>query len=155
MDLVPWKSFRREVSPFREMERLHGQMDQLFRKLMGESGFGMELTEEGWGPSVNISENKDNIIVKAELPGMETKDVNVSLSGDLLTIKGEKKQEEEEEKENFYCKERYHGSFQRSFRIPSTIKADQIAAKFDKGVLKITLPKAEEAKKKEIEVKVE
>lgn len=128
-------------------------MEQLFRRLMGEPGFGIELTEE-WVPSVNVSETKDNIIVKAELPGMNSKDVSVSISGDMLTIKGEKKKDEEEKGENYYCRERYCGTFQRSFRVPTNINGDQVEAKFDKGVLNITLPKVEEAKKKEIEIKV-
>lgn len=153
MDLVPWKPLRRGLRPFREMESLHTEMDRMFRRLMGESGFGAELTEE-WIPSVNVSETKDNIIVKAELPGMESKDVSVNISGDMLTIKGEKKKEEEEKDEYHYTCERYCGTFQRSFRLPTGVKTDKIEAKFDKGVLNITLPKVEEAKKKEIEIKV-
>jgi len=103
---------------------------------------------------VDISETKDNFVVKAELPGLEAKDVNVSISGDILTIKGEKKAEEEEKDEHYHRIERYSGSFQRVFQLPIGVKGDKIEATFDKGVLKVTLPKVEEAKKKEIEVKV-
>ena len=88
------------------------------------------------------------------MPGLDAKDVNVSISGDVLTIKGEKKKEEEEKDEHHYCVERYSGSFQRSFRLPANVQSDKVEATFDKGVLKIALTKAEEAKKKEIEVKV-
>ena len=105
-------------------------------------------------PSVDISETEDQLLIKAELPGLETNDVNVSISGDLLTIKGEKKKEKEEKDEHHHYVERYSGSFERSFRIPMNIKTDKIEAVFDKGVLKLTLPKVEEAKKKEIEIKV-
>ncbi len=84
---------------------------------------------------------------------METKDVNVSISGEVLTIKGEKKTEEEEKDEHYHCAERYSGSFQRVFQLPSGVKSDPIEATFDKGVLKVILPKVEEAKKKEIEIK--
>ena len=88
------------------------------------------------------------------MPGLDAKDVNVSISGDLLTIKGEKKKEEEEKDEHHHYMERYYGSFQRSFQLPINVKSDKIEATFDKGILKVTLPKTEEAKKKEIEVKV-
>jgi len=89
-------------------------------------------------------------VVKVELPGLDSKDVNVSMSGDILTIKGEKKKEEEEKDEHHHYVERYSGAFQRSFRLPVNIQGDKVAATFDKGVLKISLPKVEEAKKKEI-----
>jgi len=128
-------------------------MDRLWDRLGGETPLSRTFGET-WSPSVDISETKDNFVVKAELPGLETNDVNVSISGDILTIKGEKKTEKEEKDEHFHCVERYLGSFQRVFRLPSGVKADQIEAAFDKGVLKVTLPKVEEAKKKEIEVKI-
>ena len=104
--------------------------------------------------SVDISETEDKILIKAELPGLDTKDVNVSISGDILIIKGEKKKEEEEKDEHHHYIERYSGSFQRSFRLPVNIQTDKVKADFDKGVLKVTLPKAEETKKKDIEIKV-
>jgi HSP20 family protein len=103
---------------------------------------------------VGISETDDKLLVKAELPGLEADDVNVSLSGDLLTIKGEKKKEKEEQDEHHHYIERYAGSFQRSFRLPVNIQADKVIAEFDKGVLKVTLPKVEGAKKKDIKIKV-
>jgi HSP20 family protein len=146
MELIPWKPFG-ELSPFR------GEMERLWDKFFGERPFARAFTDE-WLPSVDISETKDSFVVKAELPGLEAKDVNVSISGDLLIVKGEKKKEEEEKDEHHYCSERYYGSFQRVFRLPTGVQADKIKATFDKGVLKLTLPKAEEAKKKEIEIKV-
>ena len=97
---------------------------------------------------------KDNFMIKAELPGMDEKDVNVAISGDVLTIKGEKKKEEEEKDKHHYRTEHHYDSFQRSFQLPSSIKADKIQADFDKGILKVTLPKVEEAKKKEVKIKV-
>ena len=105
-------------------------------------------------PSADISETKDKLLIKAELPGLEAKDINVSVSGDLLTIKGEKKKEEEEKDEHHHFVERYYGSFQRSFRLPVSVQSDKVEATFDKGVLNITLLKKKEAEKKEIEVKV-
>jgi HSP20 family protein len=146
MELVPWR-------PFGELGSFRGEMDRLRNRLFGERPLVRAFAEE-WSPSVDISETKDNFIVKAELPGLESKDVNVSISGDLLIIKGEKKKEEEEKDEHHYCVERYSGSFQRVFQLPTAVKGDKVEATFEKGVLKVTLPKVEEAKKKEIEIKV-
>lgn len=146
MELSPWKPFG-ELSPFRK------EMDRLWNRFLGETPFARTFNEM-WSPSVDISETKDDFVVKAELPGLEAKDVNVSISGNVLTIKGEKKAEEEEKDEHYHRVERYSGSFQRAFQLPSGVKADKVEANFDKGVLKVTLPKVEEAKKKEIEVKV-
>ena len=146
MELIPYRLFG-ELSPFRK------EMDRLWDRFSGETPFARTFNEM-WSPSVDISETKDDFVIKAELPGLEAKDVNVSISGDILTIKGEKKAEEEEKDEHYHRVERYSGSFQRVFQLPSGVKADKIEANFDKGVLKVTLPKVEEAKKKEIEVKV-
>jgi len=146
MELAPWR-------PFGELSSLRREMEKLWDRSLGETPFARTFTES-WLPSVDILETKDNFVVKAELPGLEAKDVNVSISGDILTVKGEKKAEEEEKDEHYHRIERYSGSFQRVFQLPSGVKADKIEATFDKGVLKVTLPKVEEAKKKEIEVKV-
>jgi len=146
MDLVPWR-------PFGELGSLRTDMDRLWNQFIGERPHSKAFVEE-WAPSVDISETKDSFVVKAELPGLEAKDVDVSISGDLLIMKGEKKREEEEKDEHHYCAERFYGSFQRVFRLPTGVKGDKIEATFDKGVLKVTLPKIEEAKKKEIKVKI-
>lgn len=147
MEIIPWRPIGRELSS------LHQEMDRLWDRFVGETPLVRRITGEWW-PTVDVSESKDNFIIKAELPGMDASDVNVSVSGNVLTIKGEKKKEEQEKDEHHYRAERYYGSFQRSFQLPTTIKADKIEAAFDKGVLKVTLPKVEEAKKKRIEVKV-
>ena len=147
MELIPWKPFGRELSTFRR------EMDDLFGRFFGGFPLTSRMAEE-WAPSVDVSETKDSFVVKAELPGLEANDVNVSISEDMLTIKGEKKKEEEEKDEHHHYVERYYGSFQRTFQLPSSVKAEKIDASFDKGVLKITLPKKPEARKKEIEVKV-
>jgi HSP20 family protein len=146
MELVPWK-------PFGDIGTFRGEMDRLWDRFFGERPFMKALSEE-WSPSVDVSETEDKVLVNAELPGLEAKDVNVSISGDLLTIKGEKKKEKEEKDEHHHYVERYEGSFQRSFRLPVDIQSDKVEASFKKGVLKIVLPKAEEAKKKAVEIKV-
>jgi HSP20 family protein len=146
MELVPWR-------PFGELGSFRGEMDKLWDKFFGERPLIRGFSGE-WLPSVDITETEDKLFVKAELPGLEAKDVNVSISGDLLIIKGEKKKEEEDKDEHHHFIERYSGSFQRSFRLPVNIQADKVEAVFDKGVLKVVLPKAEASKKKEIEIKV-
>lgn len=146
MELVPWR-------PFRELGSLRREMDRLWDPFFTAAPFARIGSEE-WLPSADISETKDKVLIKLDLPGLEAKDVDVSVSGDILTIKGEKRKEEEEKDEHYYCCERYCGSFQRSFRLPVDIQSDNVEASFDKGVLKVTLPRTEQAKKKEIEVKV-
>jgi HSP20 family protein len=91
--------------------------------------------------------------VKAEVPGMEAKDINISVTGEVLTIKGEKKSEREEKEENYHLVERSYGSFSRSLALPAAVDLDKIEAKYDKGVLTVTCPKKEEVKPKPIEIK--
>lgn len=107
-----------------------------------------------WTPAVDIAEQENEYIVKMELPGVNKDDVKLSLESNILTIKGEKKQEKEEKDKNLHRLERSYGSFQRSFALPTTVKSDKIDAVFKDGVLSISLPKAEEEKPKQIEVKV-
>ena len=146
MEPVPWK-------PLGELASFRGEMDKLWDRFFGERPFA-KLFEREWGPSVDISETKNNLVVKADLPGLEAKDVDVDISGDILTIKGEKAKEEKKGQDDYYC-ERYCGAFQRSLRLPVEVQIDKAKATFDKGVLKIMLPKSEEAMKKKIEIKVE
>ena len=105
-------------------------------------------------PAVDIAEQENEYEVKVELPGVSKEDVKISLESNILTIKGEKKEEKEEKKTNLHRVERSYGMFQRSFTLPTTVKSDKIDATFSDGVLTITLPKVEEAKPKQIEVKV-
>jgi HSP20 family protein len=112
--------------------------------------------EEGeWLPSVDVSETKNDLVVKAELPGMDPKDIDISLSDGLLTIRGEKKQEKEEKEENYHFIERSYGSFTRSVQLPREVKRENISASYKNGILKVVLPKSEEVKTKEIKIKVD
>ena len=106
-----------------------------------------------WAPSVDVSESDGSVVVKAELPGMESKDLDVDLTGNVLTIKGEKKVEEEKEEERVYCRERFYGTFQRSFRLPAGVESDKVEANFKNGVLTVSVPKSEESKQRKIEIK--
>lgn len=147
MDLVPWKSFKDD------MESLRREMDNLWNRFVGETSLAKSFQRE-WTPTSDTTETAEMIVVKTELPGIDPKDIDVSITGDVLTIKGEKKTEEEKTEGEVHRRECYYGSFQRSFRLPATVQADKIEAAFDKGVLKITLPKTEEAKAKEIKIQV-
>ncbi|MFC1838127.1 Hsp20/alpha crystallin family protein [Thermodesulfobacteriota bacterium] len=146
MELMPWR-------PAGGLTSLRREMDDLWSRFFNNAPVIGQFEGE-WTPSVDVTETKDSFIVKAELPGLEAKDINVSLTGNLLTIKGEKKKEKDEKDENHHYVERYYGSFQRSFQLPANIKSGKIDASFDKGVLKVTLPKTEDAKKKEIKINV-
>ena len=114
-----------------------------------------DLNTNVFTPRVDVTEDNENLYVEADIPGVDKKDVKVSVVGDVLTISGEKKKETRDENKNYYRIERTSGSFSRSFTLPSEIQNDKISAEFTNGVLKITLPKSEEAKvvEKQIEIK--
>ena len=109
-------------------------------------------SEKALTPAFDISETANEIHVKAELPGVDAKEIDITVTGDLLTIKGEKKEENEEKGQNFHRRERRYGSFSRSFRLPVEVKADSIDAGYKDGVLTVTMPKAEAEKARRIEV---
>jgi HSP20 family protein len=146
-EISPWR-------PFRELERMRREMDRLWDSFFERRPARPEEVSE-WLPSLDLSETKNEFVVKAELPGIDPKDIDISLTNDILTIKGEKKQEKEEKEENYHLIERTYGSFTRAIRIPGQVQSDKINATFKNGVLKVVLPKTEETKKKEIKIKVE
>ena len=110
--------------------------------------------DKTWFPAVDIYDNKNNLVIKADIPGMTQKDIDVSVEDDVLRIKGEKKNEHEEKKDNFYRLERAYGYFERSFALPANVDATKVKAAYKDGVLELTLPKKEEAKPKQIKVDV-
>lgn len=109
--------------------------------------------DSSWVPAFDIKENEKEYVIIAELPGIDAKDVDVTLSEGILSVKGEKKHEEEDKGEGYHRVERRYGSFHRSFRIPGRVKTDEVDANYKNGVLKLTLPKTEESQTKKIEVK--
>lgn len=130
----------RGMTPWFGLDRFFDDFDRSFG---GVAPFG----EKGaWAPAVDIYEDDKAITLKAELPDMEEKDLDVRVEEGMLTIKGEKKFENEEKKENFHRIERRYGSFERTFALPDTVDAENISAKYDKGVLKVTAPKVERPK---------
>jgi len=148
--LVRWTPWE----PFPELSSFSREMDRLWRSFFREGPLARTWERE-WTPSLDLSETEDSFIVRAEVPGVEAKDINISLVGNVLSIKGEKKQEKEENDENYHWRERSYGAFSRSVRLPEDIESGKIETSYNIGVLKITLPKSEEAKKKEIKIKVE
>lgn len=143
------------LRPFRELERMRREMDRIWDSFVEERPRrkGEEAAE--LLPFLDFSETKNDLVVKAELPGIDPKDIDISLSEGVLTIKGEKKQEKEEKEENYHIIERSYGAFTRSVRLPRDVQSEKINASYKNGILKVTLPKSEEAKKKEIKIKVE
>jgi HSP20 family protein len=127
-------------------------MDKLFEGTLGKSAFGERLFEGGFEPVVDVYEDNEKIEIKAELPGMDQKDIQVNIEGNMLSIKGEKKFEREEKKKNYQRIERSYGSFTRTFSIPGTVDQDKIKASFKKGVLTMSLSKKEEEKPKQIAI---
>ena len=151
--LVPRRASS-ELSPWGDLDRMFDDfLGRRLRSFWPERWWPtrMEITT----PVVDLYEEKDDIVVKAELPGMEKDNIEVNLSDNRLTIKGEKKKEEEVKKEGYYRSERSYGSFIRTLELPSEVQTDKVKAAFKNGVLEIRLPKTEEAKKKETKVKVD
>ncbi|NIP28100.1 MAG: Hsp20/alpha crystallin family protein [Phycisphaerae bacterium] len=145
-DLMPWRSEEREESPLYPLRR---RVNRLFDEFVDEFGL-RPFTERGveFYPSVDITENEREIKVSAELPGLSEDDIDVSLTHNLLTIRGEKKAERKDEGENYYRLERSYGAFQRSIPLPVEVEADKVEATFKNGVLTITLPKSAEAQQR-------
>jgi HSP20 family protein len=127
-------------------------MDDLWSRYTGENFLSVGGVAD-WVPALNISETDGEIHVRAEIPGLEAKDIDVSISGDVLTLKGEKKEEMKKEDENFVTRERYSGMFQRSVRLSSEVQGDGAQANFKNGVLTVKLPKSEKTGTKNIDVR--
>lgn len=161
--LIPWRnkatSSERDTStPDNAINRFHSEIDRVFDRFFGDRFFGgMDLPElrswaGTWAPTIDVNEGDDAFTVSAELPGVDPKDIDVSLSGDMLTIVGEKKEESEEQREGLYQSERRFGSFKRTIPLPASVDAEQISADYENGVLRIRVPKSKEAKQRRIPV---
>ena len=140
--------------PFREMRNLQDEVNRLFSSSFsrGEGGDN-GLTRGAWSPSVDIFENKNEIVLEAEMPGINADDVNISIENNILTLTGERRFEKKDEGDNFHRVERSYGSFTRSFTLPSTVSSENAQAEFENGVLRLKLAKREEAKPRRIEIK--
>jgi len=142
--------------PWRDLITLQEKMNKLFEDSLLRSKFGEEgLVAGTWNPSVDIYETENSVVLSAEIPGVNEKDIEVKLENNQLSIKGERKFEKETKEENYHRIERSYGSFYRSFTLPNTIDQDKITAEYKNGILKVTMQKKEEIKPKSIKINVE
>ena len=148
MALVRW-------APFRELTTMQERMNKLFEDVMrppyrAEEGLGVAA----WAPAVDIYETDKEIVLKAELPEMQEKDIEIKVEDNILTLSGDRRMEKEVKEENYHRIERSYGSFLRSFTLPQTVDRENIKASYKDGVLKLSLPKKEEVKPKQIKIDV-
>jgi HSP20 family protein len=158
MALAKWTPAKEIEDLRRDIERMYEGFwaEPLFPRLWRKVPKWRRLRElEGMSPAVDMYDKKDEIVIKAELPGVEKEKVNITITDNTLTIKGEVKKDEEIKDEDYYQCERAYGSFARDITLPVAVQSDKVNATFHEGILEIHLPKAEEAKEKEIEVVVE
>jgi HSP20 family protein len=129
-------------------------MNRLFRESYNDAGQDEALTTSRFAPAVDVYEDEHQVTLKIEVPGIDEKDIDVRVENNTLTVQGERKIEKEEKEENYRRVERQYGSFTRTFTLPQTVDSEKVSANYDKGVLKITLPKRAEAKPKQIKVNI-
>ena len=147
MPIVRWE-------PFRDLITTQDRMNRLFNETLGRV-FGEEGARVGaWVPAVDIYQTEQNVVLKAELPGVDPNDVEATVHEGTLYLKGERKYEKEVKEEHYHHVERAYGSFARSFELPASIDEDKVQADFKDGVLTLTMPKREEAKAKKIKISV-
>jgi len=134
--------------PFRDITTLRDEMNRLFSRAVGEGSGGASA----WTPAVDIFETAGAIVLKAELPGLRAEDIDIEVDDNVLTLKGERRFEDKVEDGRYYRLERAYGHFQRSLTLPQGVKADEISASFDNGLVTVTVPKADEIKPRKIAV---
>ena len=146
-ELIPWRRAERDV-----FDLLRSEFEDMWDPFFGHWP-RLRLTER-FCPCVDVSETEKDMIIKAEIPGIDAKDIDITLKDGLLSIKGEKKQEKEEKDEHYRRTERYYGSFTRNLRLPYEVEEDKIKADYKEGVLTIKVPKTEKAKEKHIKISI-
>jgi HSP20 family protein len=134
--------------PFRDITSLRDEMNRLFSRTLGEGA----SAGSAWTPAVDIFDTAEAIVLKAELPGLTPDDIDIEVDDNVLTIKGERRFEDKVEEGRYYRLERAYGQFSRSVTLPQGVKADEISASFDQGVLEVRVPKADEVKPRKISV---
>lgn len=155
MSIVRWNPVRDLATFPSDILGMQKEMNKMFNRFFrGGTLDEGDLTPSAWVPAVDLIENDDSYIAKVELPGVSKDDVKITLQDNSLTIRGEKKEEKETTESNYHRLERSYGSFQRSLALPGSVRSDKVAAEYKEGILTITLPKAEESKRKQIDIKV-
>ena len=139
--------------PFRDLRNLQEEVNRLFTGNMARTFDEEGIARGAWSPSVDIYENKEQIVLEAELPGMKRDDFDLSVENNVITLRGERHFEKKDESDNYHRVERAYGSFTRSFTLPNTVSAEGATADYSNGVLRVTLPKREETKARRIEIK--
>ena len=138
--------------PFRDLRTLQEEVNRLFSTNLTRAFDDEGIGRGAWAPSVDIYENKDQIVLEAELPGMNQEDFDLSIENNIITLRGERKFEKTEESDNYHRVERSYGAFTRSFTLPQTVSGEGATAEYNNGVLRVTLPKREETKARRIQV---
>jgi len=148
MALIPWRG---RTMPAATLSSLRDEMNDLLNRFWSSTNEPFGLAE--WTPALDVSESDDAVLVHAEIPGIDPKEIEISVVGDTLTLRGEKKDETEQKGRNYHRVERRYGAFTRSLTLPASVDPDKVEATARQGVLEIRLPKREEAKARRIEVK--
>ena len=138
--------------PFRDVVTLRDRMNRLFEDTFTGRGEEKDITASAWMPAVDIFENENELVLTAEIPGIDEKDVEIKIEDNTLTLKGERKFEKETKEENYHRIERSYGSFYRAFTLPTYVDTDKIKAEHENGVLKISMPKREEVKPRTVRI---
>ena len=159
MAMERWRQFGSadRWEPFRNMVDIQGEVNRLFDNFLGRPTAGGPSPGRAWMPAVDMHETKDDLVLKVELPGVQEKDVAVSITGDLLTVRGERRWDgngDEAKDHKLLHVERVYGQFERLIQLPMAVQADKVRASYRDGVLEITLPKAEELKPREIKIDI-
>lgn len=155
MALVRWNPGRELATFPSDILSMQREMNRMFDHFFQDSFEEGPLAGGNWNPAADLVEKEGEYVAKVELPGVSKDDVKITLEDNLLTIRGEKKNEKETKESNYHRVERSYGSFQRSFSLPTAVKPDKVDAQYKDGILTVTLPKAEDAKRKQIEVRVQ
>jgi len=154
MEMERWRPFGStgRWEPFRDLTDIQSEVNRLFDTFVGRPTGSAAAAR--WLPAVDMHETKDDLVLTVEVPGVREKDVTVSITGDLLSIKGERRWEDESKDQKFLHVERAYGQFERLVQLPMAVQADKVKATYRDGVLQITLPKAEELKPREIKIDI-
>ena len=154
MAMERWRPFgtMERWEPFRNLADIQGEVNRLFDTFTGRGTAGP--AGRTWAPAVDMWETKDDLVLSVELPGVREKEVSVSITGDLLSVKGQRRWEREAKDENVLHVERMYGAFERLVQLPFAVQSDKVRATYRDGLLEITLPKAEEVKPKEIRIDI-
>ena len=157
MAMERWRPFGASMErwePFRNLSDIQGEVNRLFDSFFARPTAGTGQPGRQWSPFVDMYETKDDLVLSVEIPGVREKDVTVSITGDLLSVRGERRFEQEPKEQTFLHLERAYGKFERLVQLPMAVQADKVKATYRDGLLEIRLPKAEELKPKEIKIDI-